>query len=271
MAAALTTHDNGADVLLATKLRLGDSNTIMAEGGISAATRAEDSPVIHYVDTLVGGRGQNDPELVEILVKEAPFIIDWLGGLGVNFDRRPDGSLFALRPGGHSRRRAHAVKDITGLEIMRVLGDEVRNREIAVLEFSPAVELLKDDRGRCCGAVLLDFDTDQHTVVQATTTILATGGMGRLHPMGFPTSNHYGATADGLVMAYRADARLLNVASASMFGDKPACPAFTQSARCREGCTATTGWGATRCWTFSFSASVPVATRPNRFTAYHRA
>jgi succinate dehydrogenase / fumarate reductase flavoprotein subunit len=207
--AALFANENGAEVLLATKLRLGDSNTIMAEGGIGAATLPEDSPIIHYIDTIVGGRGKNIPELVEALVNDAPFIVEWLTNLGVNFDRLPDGSYFTHMPAGHSRKRSHSVKDITGLEIMRVLCDEIRNREIDVLEFSPAVELLLDDQGECAGAVLFNFDTEQYCVVQAKTTLLATGGIGRLHIQGFPTSNHYGATADGLVMAYRAGARLL--------------------------------------------------------------
>jgi succinate dehydrogenase / fumarate reductase flavoprotein subunit len=206
---ALLAKENGADVLLATKLRLGDSNTIMAEGGIGAATSPEDSPVIHYIDTIVGGRGKNIPALVEALVNDAPFIVEWLTNLGVNFDRLPDGSYFTHMPAGHSRKRSHSVKDITGLEIMRVLCDEIRNQEINVLEFSPAVELLLDDRGQCAGAVLFNFDTEQYCVVQAKATLIATGGIGRLHIQGFPTSNHYGATADGLVMAYRAGAKLI--------------------------------------------------------------
>lgn len=200
-------------MLLATKLRMGDSNTIMAEGGIGAASRPEDSPAIHYVDTLVGGRGANVPELVETLVYDAPFILEWLSKMGVNFDREADGAFFAHRPGGHSRRRSHSVMDITGLEIMRVMADEVRNRGILVQEFSPAVELLLDDKGNCAGAVLYNFDTDTYAVVKAKAVIMATGGMGRLHPLGFPTSNHYGATADGLVLGYRAGAELLYVES----------------------------------------------------------
>ncbi len=209
--AALTVKEKGVDVLLATKLRLGDSNTIMAEGGIGAATQPEDSPVVHYIDTMVGGRGKNIPDLVEALVKDAPFIVEWLTGMGVNFDRNPDNSYFTHMPGGHSRKRSHSIKDLTGLEIMRVLCDEIRNHEIDVLEFSPAVELILDDQGRCAGAVLLNFDTGEAIVVRAKNTIIATGGMGRLHPHGFPTSNHYGATADGLVLAYRAGAELLYI------------------------------------------------------------
>ena len=130
LSAALTAHAAGARVMLTTKLRMGDSNTIMAEGGIAAATNPEDSPAIHYVDTIIGGRGTNVKELVEVLVTEAPS--SWTGchSLGVNFDRKADGSLFNHRPGGHSRRRSHSIKDLTGLEIMRVMADEVRNRDI---------------------------------------------------------------------------------------------------------------------------------------------
>ena len=232
LSAALTAQAAGAKVLLATKLRMGDSNTIMAEGGIGAASRPEDSPAIHYVDTLVGGRGLNVPELVETLVTEAPFILEWLAKMGVNFDREPDGAFFAHRPGGHSRRRSHSVMDITGLEIMRVMTDEVRNRGILVLEFSPAVELLLDDKGNCAGAVLYNFDTDTYTVVKAKAVILATGGMGRLHPLGFPTSNHYGATADGWFMGYRAG------------------PSFYTWSRCNTIPRARPG--RSRCWGFSY-------------------
>jgi succinate dehydrogenase / fumarate reductase flavoprotein subunit/L-aspartate oxidase len=91
---------------------------------------------------------------------------------------------------------------------MRVLKDEVQNRKIDLLEFSPIVELATDGQGRCSGAFLKNLDTKQVILVQAKTVILATGGIGRLHIQGFPTSNHYGATADGLVVAYRAGARL---------------------------------------------------------------
>lgn len=87
---------------------------------------------------------------------------------------------------------------------MRVLRDEVRNAGVDVVEYSPAVELLLDGEGKAAGAVLYDFDTREYHVVRAKSVIIATGGAGRLHYQGFPTSNHYGSTADGLVMAYRA-------------------------------------------------------------------
>lgn len=111
--------------------------------------------------------------------------------------------------GGTSRKRMHACRDVTGAEIMRVLRDETQNLDIPVLTYAPAVELLKDDTGRVAGAVLWDYDSQEFLVVRAKAVVLATGGAGRLHYQGFPTSNHYGATADGLVLAYRAGAKLI--------------------------------------------------------------
>jgi succinate dehydrogenase / fumarate reductase flavoprotein subunit len=206
-AAALLAHQAGASVVVATKLRHGDSNTIMAEGGIAAAARREDSPVLHYEDTVRGGRFANVPELVQTLVLDAPGVLQWLESLGVLFDRQADGTILAHQPAGHSAHRSHSCRDLTGLEIMRVLRDELRTQGVPVLEFSPVVELLMDENGRCAGAVLLNLDTSRYTVARAGATILATGGLGRLHLQEFPTSNHYGATGDGMVLAYRAGAR----------------------------------------------------------------
>ena len=148
-------------------------------------------------------------ELLEELVSNGPLAIDWLSKLGVMFDKEQDGTMVTTHGGGTSRKRMHACADYTGAEIMRVLRDEVQNRGIPVLEFAPAVELLLDEEGKTAGAVLWDFDAQEYKVVRAKCVIMATGGAGRLHYQGFPTSNHYGATADGLVMAYRAGAPLI--------------------------------------------------------------
>ena len=117
--------------------------------------------------------------------------------------------MITTHGGGTSRKRMHAAKDYSGAEIMRTLRDEVLNRGIPILDYTSAVELIKDQSGRCAGAVLMNMETKELMVAKAKTVILATGGAGRLHYQGFPTSNHYGATADGLILAYRAGARLL--------------------------------------------------------------
>jgi succinate dehydrogenase / fumarate reductase flavoprotein subunit len=92
---------------------------------------------------------------------------------------------------------------------MRVLRDEVEDENIQIMPYSPAVELLLDENGSAAGAVIYDFDTEEYAVVRAKSVIIATGGSGRLHYQGFPTSNHYGSTADGLVLAYRAGVPLI--------------------------------------------------------------
>jgi len=205
-AAALMAQEAGATVLLVTKLRLGDANTMMAQGGIQAADKDHDSPTRHYLDVMGGGGYHNLPELVRALVLDAPVVMNWLQDLGTMFDKRENGTYVTIHGGGTSRKRMHAARDYSGAEIMRTLRDEVRNRGIQVLEFTSAIELLKDDEGRCAGAVLYNMETEEHFVCRAKTTVVATGGAGRLHVQGFPTTNHYGATADGLVLAYRAGA-----------------------------------------------------------------
>jgi succinate dehydrogenase/fumarate reductase flavoprotein subunit len=207
--AALLAQENGAKTLLVTKLRLGDANTVGAQAGTQAADRSNDSPTIHYLDTMGGGRFTNIPELVEALVKDAPSVIKWLEELGVNWDKNPDGSMHELSGGGASRLRLHSARDYTGLEEMRVLRDEVRNRCIDYLEFSPVIELVMDDNGQVAGAIMVNLETNELTLVRAGAVIMATGGAGRLHIQGFPTTNHYGATADGLVLAYRVGAELI--------------------------------------------------------------
>ena len=220
--AALLAQENGARVMLVTKLRFGDANTMMAQGGIQAADRPEDNPAIHYLDVIGGGHFTNVPELVEALVMDAPAVIKWLEDLGMMFDKEPDGTMMEQHGGGTSRKRMHSARDYSGAEIMRTLRDEVRNREdvrteaagmetrptIRVTEFSPAVELVLDDRGQITGAVMMNLETGAYYFVKAKAVVMATGGGGRLHYQGFPTTNHYGATADGVVMAYRVGAGL---------------------------------------------------------------
>ena len=207
--AAIEAHEAGANVMIVTKLRIGDANTMMAEGGIQAADKENDSPAQHYLDVMGGGHFANVPELVEKLVMDGPECIKWLNDLGVLFDKDKDGNMITTHGGGTSRKRMHACKDYSGAEIMRTLRDEVINRKIPVVEFTSAVELLKDEKGQVAGAVLLNMETGDYSVAKAKTVVIATGGAGRMHYQGFPTSNHYGATADGLVLGYRAGAPLL--------------------------------------------------------------
>ncbi|MBN2324930.1 MAG: FAD-binding protein [Spirochaetes bacterium] len=196
-------------ILLVNKLRHGDSNSTMAQGGTQAADRPNDSPVIHYIDAMGGGHFTNKPDVVRALTEDAPVVVKWLCDLGVLFDRNDDGSFVELSGGGTSRKRMHACRDYTGMEELRVLKDEFKNRRINVLEFHPVIELLTDG-GTVTGALLWGLETHEYRIVKAKATIIATGGFGRLHIRGFPTTNHYGATGDGIALAYRVGARLLD-------------------------------------------------------------
>ena len=204
--AALMAAAKGVTVIIATKLRHGDSNTIMAEGGIQAASQECDSPFYHYIDTIGGGHFTNQADLVAALAHDAPLSIAWLEALGMMFNKTPDGRMVVRHFGGSCRKRLHSSGDMTGAEIMRVVRDEARNQQdrITVLEFCPAAELLLDADGKCAGAILYNMETREYYVCKAKAVVLATGGFGRLHIKGFATTNHYGATMDGVVLAYRA-------------------------------------------------------------------
>jgi succinate dehydrogenase/fumarate reductase flavoprotein subunit len=210
-AAAIIARQNNAKSIISTKLRIGDANSMMSQGGMQAAVTPQDSPTRHYLDALGGGHFDNKPELVRALTEDGPEVVKWLEELGVVWDKNPDGSLYVLHGGDTSRKRMHSCRDYTGAIIMRTLMDEVRNHpnDITILEFMPTVELILDQKGRCAGGVLYNLETEEYFTVKAKATIIATGGFGRLHIRGFDTTNHYGATGDGLVMAYRAGAKLL--------------------------------------------------------------
>ncbi len=237
LSAALLAQENGIEpdkILMVTKLRLGDANSKMSQGGIQAADAPEDSPTHHYLDIIGGGHYANKPELVEAMVNDGPDVIKWHEELGVIYDKMPDGSMQLISGGGTSRKRMHSCKDYTGMEITRVLIDEFINRGISYLEFTCAVEFIKDDKGQVAGAVLFDLDSDEYKVCRAKSTILATGGFGRLHIQGYETTNHYGATGDGIVMAYRAGANLMHLDSTQYHPTGAAFPEQIVGQLCTE-------------------------------------
>jgi len=237
LSAALIAQENGVDpdgILMVQKLRLGDANSKMSQGGIQAADGPDDSPAIHYLDVIGGGHYENKPELVELLVKEAPGVIKWHEELGVMYDKLENGSMQLAPGGGTSRKRMHSCKDYTGLEITRVLVDEFLNREISYLELTSAVEFVMDDGGQVAGAVLYDMDSDEYLVARAKSTVLATGGFGRLHIQGFETTNHYGATGDGIAMAYHAGAVLRDLDSTQFHPTGAAYPEQIIGQLCTE-------------------------------------
>ncbi len=234
-AAALAAAENGARVILSTKLRLGDSNTVMAEGGIQASIESGDTPMMHYEDTLKSGHFRGESRLIAALVMDGPEVIRWLIQKGMQFDQNPFGDLLTRRAGGTSHDRVVYCRDYTGLEMMRVLREAVRNGKTEVLEYSPVVELLTNETGHCAGAVIFSLDRAAYLLIKARSVIMATGGIGRLHLNGFPTSNHFGATADGLVLAYRLGARLKDIDSFQYHPTGMAYPASMAGSLITEG------------------------------------
>ena len=237
LSAAILAQDSGIDpdkILIVQKLRLGDANSKMSQGGIQAADHPNDSPTIHYLDVIGGGHYSNKPDLVEVMVKDGPDVIKWHEELGVLYDKLEDGTMQLAPGGGTSRRRMHSCKDYTGMEITRVLMDEVINREIGYVELTSAVEFIKDDKGQVAGAVLYDMDHDEYKIARAKATILATGGFGRLHIQKFETTNHYGSTGDGIIMAYRAGADLLHLDSTQFHPTGSAYPEQIVGQLCTE-------------------------------------
>ena len=182
---------------------------MMAEGGIQAADKPNDSPRDPLPRRVRRRPLRGQARAARTLVTEAPEAIQWLNNLGVEFDKAPDGTMITTHGGGTSRKRMHAAKDYSGAEIMRTLRDEVLNRQIPVVDFTAAIEMIKDENGNASGAVLMNMETkrpargtrkDRHNRHRRRGTSALSG---------LPTSNHYGATADGLVLAYRAGAKLL--------------------------------------------------------------
>lgn len=213
-AAALTAARRGAKVILATKLRLGDSNTIMAEGGIQVSVGETDTPQAHFDDTLKAGHHKSDKDLVASMVLDGPDVIRWLIDEGMSFDTDKFGNLITRRAGGTRVERVIYFKDYTGLEMMRVLREAVsNNKNISVKNNYPAIELLSSENGHCAGAILYSLSEQHYVIVRSQNVIISTGGIGRTHLNKFPTTNHFGATGDGLVLAYRLGAKLRDLLS----------------------------------------------------------
>ena len=198
----------GWRVALLTKGKLGESNTRWAQGGISAAIGADDSPDLHEEDTLVAGAGLCDVDAVHELVQGAGAAVDWLVEIGAEFDRDDaTGAILLGREAAHSRRRVlHAGGDATGVEVERALVAKVRTLpNVAVHEGAFAVDLVVED-GRCTG--LLALIDGEATRFSAPVVAIAAGGAGRLWAT---TSNPPAATADGLAIALRAGAAVADL------------------------------------------------------------
>ena len=213
-----------ARVHIVTKRGLTDGNTNVAQGGIASVFGEMDSFDLHIRDTLDAGDGLCDEATVERVVRGGPERIRELIDLGVRFNRGTEAEADGLdlgREGGHSRKRIVHAQDMTGREVERVLAARVaRHPNIAIFEDHVAVDLVsystRMKRGQittfhesvCCGAYILNRAAGRVETFVASTTLLATGGAGKVY---LYTSNPDVATGDGIAMAYRAGAAVANL------------------------------------------------------------
>ena len=203
---ALLSREQGS-VLILTKGSIDDCNTKYAQGGIAAAIGRNDSPELHFQDTIKAGAGLCDEEAVRILVEEAPDRIADLIRLGVPFDTL-DGEVALTKEAAHSVPRIlHAGGDATGEHIELTLSRQVRLSKIKVLEYCLASEILVEG-GRVRGLKALDCRTGSMEEFECRSLILVTGGVGRLFKL---TTNSDIATGDGVALAFRTGAEITDM------------------------------------------------------------
>lgn len=205
-------------VTIITKDEAPSANTTWAQGGIAAVMSEEDSFDSHIYDTMRAGAGLCKEEVVRDYVMQAPDRIQDLLNWGVQFDIQSDTQKVDLtREGGHSARRILHFEDHTGSEIHKALLQKCReNSNIKFKEQHFAIDLIINRQvdpndmspPRCVGAYVLNKKTGDVSTEMARTTILSTGGAGKVY---LYTSNWGGATGDGIAMAFRAGARIANL------------------------------------------------------------
>lgn len=215
---ALKVADHGT-VSLVTKREIDTTATQLAQGGIAAVSSETDSFKSHAEDTIVAGAYLSHPDIVEMVVSAGPEAISDLIEWGTKFSRREDNSeeYDLTREGGHSHRRILHAKDATGKEIERALVEAVQKHpNIQIHEHHIAVDLITEakllkqpmEKNRCLGAYVLDKATNEISTFGAGTTVLATGGAGKVY---LYTCNPDIATGDGVAIAWRAGASVANM------------------------------------------------------------
>jgi len=221
---ALKTAQYGR-VTIVTKKEIMESNTNLAQGGIAAVTRKDDTFQTHIEDTTRTGCALSNKTAVKILVENGPREIQNLISLGVRFDKE-HGELHLTREAGHSRDRILHSGDTTGREIEQALTESVReNRDIEVLENRFATDVIVED-GKCCGASVLDVKNKEMAHIFSRVTVFATGGIGYVYQN---TTNPEIATGDGIAMAFRGGAQVEDMEFVQFHPttlNKPSAPHF---------------------------------------------
>ena len=221
--AAIESRLAGKRTAIISKSLFGKAHTVMAEGGAAAAmgnVNPNDNWMVHFRDTMRGGKFLNNYRMAELHAKEAPQRVWELETYGALFDRTKDGKISQRNFGGHEYPRLAHVGDRTGLELIRTLQqkivslqqedyEETGNYESRVRVFAECtiIELLKDG-DRIAGAIGYYRESGRFVVFEAPAVVLATGGIGRAWKV---TSNSWEYTGDGHALALRAGAQLINM------------------------------------------------------------
>ncbi len=209
--AAIEAGQRGLKVGIITKSLLGKAHTVMAEGGMAAAmgnVYPEDNWMVHFRDTMRGGKYLNNYRMAELHAKEAPDRVWELEQWGALFDRTKDGKILQRDFGGHRYARLAHVGDRTGLELIRTLQQKVVSMGTDVFMECKVLQLVHDAEGRVAGCVGYWRATGEFVTFQAKTVVLATGGAGKSWKF---TSNSWESTGDGHAMALWAGAKLIDM------------------------------------------------------------
>jgi fumarate reductase (CoM/CoB) subunit A len=208
--AAIEAANHNVHVTLISKELLGKAHTCMAEGGYNAALAnvdSDDNWQVHLKDTITGGAWINNQKLAEILVKEAGDRIFDLEEYGAVWDRTPEGKIMQRPFGKQTFRRTCYAADRTGHEMMQTLVEEVRRRNVDVLD-EIFISNYFIHAGKATGAFGIDYKTGSFIVFKARAVVLASGGAGRLYKI---TTNAAQDTGDGYASAYRIGAKLVDM------------------------------------------------------------
>ncbi len=208
--AALAAAEEGVSVGIVSKVHPVRSHSNAAQGGINAALEEGDSWESHAFDTVKGSDYLGDQDAIEVMCREAPEEILHLEHLGVTFHRNEEGKLGTRAFGGASQARTYYVADITGQAIMHVLYEQLMKHSDLIARYEEyfTTSLVLDGDGNCAGAVMRNVADGSMELFEAKNVILATGGNGQVWQ---PTTNALICTGDGIAMAYRVGAPLMDM------------------------------------------------------------
>jgi succinate dehydrogenase / fumarate reductase flavoprotein subunit len=208
--AALAAAREGASVAIMSKVHPVRSHSVAAAGGINAAISVGDDWRSHAYDTVKGSDFLGDQDAIEIMCSEAPAEVMHLEHIGVTFHRNDHGELDLRAFGGASMKRTAYVADITGQAMLHVLYEQLLKHHDTVDRYEEwfTTSLLTDEDSCCCGVIARDVRTGRMEAFTSKNVILACGGAGQVYK---PTTNGLIVTGDGIAMAYRAGAPLMDM------------------------------------------------------------